>query len=206
MWERFELFWSAFEKFALFFAFIGTLLTLILIVFFLGTIARQEPPRATSTPTPTPTVTPLPTPPIEPVIEAVEEALKKIQDASTSVTVPISHTVPVTVDIRINPDQTTIQLVGTNDLRTGMIKINLDGAGELVGRSAGMELSQDNRFTVKMDLWHQEVIEVPVQVEVPIVVPSNVDLRKQIEDLEQARKGLGGGVGVGVPQAALGDP
>ena len=31
MWQRFELFWTAFEKFALFFSFLGTLTGLIFV-------------------------------------------------------------------------------------------------------------------------------------------------------------------------------
>jgi hypothetical protein len=190
MWQRFELFWTAFEKFALFFAFVGTLVALVALVMIYNGIVRLETssfptPAPTWTPTPIPpTPTPLPTLPVEPLIRTVEDALVKIQGSVSTSTVSISHTVPIQLDIRINPEQTDLKLVGTGELKAGQLVINLDDAGELIGKSAVFKLSDGNTFKVKLDVSKQVVFDVPIEVTVPVRVPSSVDLSKEIDALK----------------------
>ena len=43
MWQRFELFWTAFEKFALFFSFLGTLTGLIFVALIYRGVTEPSP-------------------------------------------------------------------------------------------------------------------------------------------------------------------
>ena len=171
MWERFELFWTAFEKFALFFSFVSTLAILTTMVLIYNAAMNLEPP-----PEPVP---------VEPMVETMREGFAKIQDTVLTTTVSISHTVPITLDIRIKPNSTKLELVGKNKLEADGIVIILGSeAGKLSGKEATLELGADNELNVKMSLEKQVVFEVPIQVEVPIRIPlQDVDLGSEIDAL-----------------------
>jgi len=206
MWERFELFWTAFEKFALFFAFIGTLAALVGVVLVYNSLSAIElsppptpiPPTATPVP---PTPTPVPTVPVQPMLGAMRNALTKIQGAVSPVIVPISHTVPITLNIRINPSETDIKMVDKGQLKAGRLVINLDDAGQLIGKDAVIELPEGNTITVKLDVTQEVVFQVPIEVDIPIVVPMNVDLSKEIHAFDILSKMVSGEVTV-TPQPA----
>jgi hypothetical protein len=171
MWERFELFWTAFEKFALFFSFIASLAILILMVLVYTTVAELEPPP--------------PQPEVEPMIRAVHEGLVKIQNGLLRVDVPISHTVPIKLDIRMDPARTRLELVDNSTIKTGTITIQLrDNAGRFVGKDAVMVVNKGNSFQVKMDVRESVQFDVPIDVRVPLVIPlSSIDLTAEIEAL-----------------------
>jgi hypothetical protein len=195
MWQRFEAFWTAFEKFALFFSFAGTLVALVVLVLIYSSLTELRVPPPMSTPTPQPT------PPVAPVIEVMRQGFEKIQGAVSPAVVPISHTVPITLNIRINSDQLELKLVGKGELRTGRVVINLDDAGKLVGKDATMELPEGNKLKVQLDLNKQVVFSVPIQVAIPIDVPNNIDLAAEIESLKNIGTTLDADVGL-VPQVA----
>jgi hypothetical protein len=179
MWERFELFWTAFEKFALFFSFVGTLVALVIVGLLYGAVHDLKLP---------PPPTPVPTPPVEPMVQSMLEGFEKIQGAVSPATVPISYTVPVTLDIRIHPDATRLELVDKSEIKTGRIVINLGEAGDLIGKEATVHLGPGNAFQVKLDISKQIVFDVPVRVDVPIQVPLHVDLSQEITTLENISK------------------
>ena len=193
MWQRFEVFWTALEKFALFFSFAGTLVALVVLGLIYSSLSELRVPPPMSTPTPQPT------PPVAPVIEAMRQGFEKIQGAVSPAVVPISHTVPITLNIRINSDQLELKLAGKGELRTGRIVINLDDAGKLVGKDSTMELSEGNKLKVQLDLNKQVVFSVPIQVAIPIDVPNNIDLAAEIESLKNIGSMLEADVGF-VPQ------
>jgi len=188
MWERFEFAWTAFEKFALFFSFVGTLTGLVILVMTYSSLQALPAPVPTPTPTlvptPTSTPTPMPTPPVEPILETMREAFAKIDGAILSGVVPISHTVPITLQIRFHPDEAALKVVDKGELLTGRLVINLDDAGQLIGKDARLELVKGSEFPVTMDVSEQVVFEVPVRVDVPINAASSVDLAKEIAQLK----------------------
>jgi len=195
MWQRFEAFWTAFEKFALFFSFAGTLVALVVLVLIYSSLTELRVPPPMSTPTPQPT------PPVAPVIEVMRQGFEKIQGAVSPAVVPISHTVPITLNIRINSDQLELKLAGKGELRTGRVVINLDDAGKLVGKDATIEIPEGNKLKVQLDLNKQVVFSVPIQVTIPIDVPNNIDLAAEIESLKNIGTTLDADVGL-IPQVA----
>ncbi len=182
MWERLGLLWTAFEKFALFFSFVATLTLIIGGVLLYDAVTHLE----------------LETPPalgpehLDPLIDLTSESLQRIQDAKLVTEVAIDHTVPVTFTVRMNPSDTNLVLVGANRLNTGQITIYLrNGAGHLIGESATMQIVGGNTFKVQMDVSTEVVIDVPVQVKVPVEVSlDTIDLQPLIEDLKQAKDGI----------------
>ena len=171
MWERFELFWTAFEKFALFFSFVATLAILTTMVLIYNEAVRLEP---------------LPEPmAVEPVIQTMNDGFVKIQDAVLTTEVWINHTVPITLNIRLNPDRTNLELVEKSEMKTGEITIHLrDEAGTLIGKDATLQVGKGNSFKVKMDLSKQVVFDVPIRVAVPVEVPlRSVNLAPEINAL-----------------------
>jgi hypothetical protein len=184
MWQRFELFWTAFEKFALFFSFLGTLTGLIFVALIYRGVT-QPGAAALATPIPTPTPTPQPTPPIEEIIGAVLQGFRDIQGSDTTITVPISHTVPVVLAIRIDPDDARLELVGKNEVKTGDIAIKFsDDVGWLVGNEALIEFAEGEAVKVKMDVEDEVRFEVPIRMSVQVQVPSGVDLGLELSTLE----------------------
>jgi hypothetical protein len=180
MWQRFELFWTAFEKFALFFSFLGTLTGLIFVALIYRGVTQ---PSAAALPTPTPT--PQPAPPIDGIIGAVLQGFKDIQGSDTIITVPISHTVPIVLAIRIDPDDARLELVGKNEVKTGDIAIKFsDDVGWLVGNEALIEFAEGEAVKVKMDVEDEVRFEVPIRMSVQVQVPSGVDLGQELSALE----------------------
>ena len=180
MWQRFELFWTAFEKFALFFSFLGTLTGLIFVALIYRGVTQ---PSAAALPTPTPT--PQPAPPIDGIIGAVLQGFKDIQGSNTIITVPISHTVPIVLAIRIDPDDARLELVGKNEVKTGDIAIKFsDDVGWLVGNEALIEFAEGEAVKVKMDVEDEVRFEVPIRMSVQVQVPSGVDLGQELSALE----------------------
>jgi len=195
MRQRFELFWTALEKFALFFSFAGTLVALVVLVLIYGSLSELKMPP------PAPTPTPQPTPPMGEVVDAMREGFEKIQGAVAPAVVPISHTVPITLNIRINPDQLELTLANQGELKAGKIVIDLDDAGKLIGKGATLEIPQGNKLKVKLDLTEQVVFGVPIQLNVPIDVPNNIDLAAEIASLKKISTTLSTTMGA-VPQLA----
>jgi hypothetical protein len=170
MWERFELFWTAFEKFALFFAFVSTLVLLVAAVYFYDTLANLPPPP--------------PQPDLKPMVHSMEESLNKIQNTVLEQNVSISYTVPITIDIRIDP-RTKLDLVNGTSTRTGEITINLkDGAGRLVGQSATLKYGSTSALEVRMNFDERAFADVPIEFQVPIKIPLNsIGLEQELEAL-----------------------
>ncbi len=195
MWHRFEVFWAAFEKFALFFSFAGTLVALVVLALIYGSLTELRVPPPVSTPTPQPT------PPVAPVIEVMRQGFEKIQGAISPAVVPISHTVPITLNIRINSDQLELKVAGRGELKTGRVVINLDDAGKLVGKDATLEIPEGNKVKVQLDLNKQVMFDVPIQVSIPIDVPNNIDLTAEIESLKNISTTLDADMTI-VPQEA----
>jgi hypothetical protein len=180
MWERFELFWTAFEKFALFFSLVATLAILVTMVLVYDAVISLEMP------------TPVTAKEIDPLFDITRQGFERIQDTVLTTEVSIDHTVPVTFDVRLNPAATELKLVGQNRISVDAITIQLRGdAGNLVGEAATLDVGAENAFQVKMDVSQQVVIDVPVQVQVPVTIPlSSLDLTSLIEDLEKANAAM----------------
>lgn len=176
MRDRFDLFWVALEKTALFFSFIATLAILVFMVLIYRAANRVEP---------APTITPQH---IDPLVDLTCEGFARIQNTVLTTKVSIDHTVPVEFDVRLHPSQAELQLVGRNRLNAGAVTISLrDGAGRLVGQSATMELPPGNVLLVNMDVSERVVIDVPVKVEETIEIPlSGLDLTPLIIELQKA--------------------
>ena len=179
-WERFELFWLALEKFALFFSFIGTLVMLIVVMLVYNHVMALQP---------TQTVKPQD---IDPLVDLTAKGFDKIQNAVLSTEVSIDYTVPVTFDVRLNPSETQLALVGTNTLSAGAVEIKLrDDAGRLKGDSATLALGAGNTLKVSMDVSKQVVVNVPVKTTVPVQIPlSELDLSALIEQLRRANAAI----------------
>lgn len=209
MWERFEFAWTAFEKFALFFSFVGTLTGLVIVVMIYNAVVAMPAPAPIPTATPVPataTPTPAATAPVEPMLEAMREAFTKIDQAVLSGTVGISHTVPITLNIRIHPDHAALQVVDKGELKTGKLVINLDDAGQLIGKDATLELAKGSKLTISMDVSEQVVFQVPVRVDVPVDVASSIDLSKEIEQIKTISKTVKSGETTAVPASASSSP
>ncbi|MBN1640666.1 MAG: hypothetical protein JXA09_05480 [Anaerolineae bacterium] len=193
MWKRLDLLWTAFEKFALLFSFVATLTLIVGVVLIYDAITdlEIEAPR---------TVGPEH---LDPLFDLTSASLQRIQDAKLVTEVEIDHTVPVTFTVRLNPSDTSLALVGTNQLDTGQITIYLrNGAGQLIGESATMQIAGGNTVTVKMDVAQEVAIDVPVQVKVPVQVSlDSIDLQPLIEDLKQAKDGVHAQLSPPVPAA-----
>ena len=176
MWERFELFWTAFEKFALFFSFVATLTILVMMVLIYDAVTDIQMPPTLSAQD------------IDPLYDIVADALEQIQDAVLTTEVSIDHTVPVTFEVRLDPAETELKFVGTNKINAGEITIELrDNAGRFVGEKATIEIGAKNALKVKMDVTESVTIDVPVQVSIPVRIPlSSVDLQSVIERLHEA--------------------
>ena len=179
MWQRFELFWTAFEKFALFFSFLGTLTGLIFVALIYRGVTTVEPAAL-----PTPTPVPQPTPPIDPIIDAVLQSLEKMQQADTTVTVPISYSVPIVLEIRIDPETARLELVGKNKVKTNDIAIKFsDDVGWLLGKEALIDFAEGEAIKVKMNVHDQIEFSVPIRHDVRVPIPSGVDLEQEISAL-----------------------
>ena len=180
MWERLELFWTAFERFALFFSFIATLAILITMVLVYNVVTSIEvPPSLTAED-------------VDPLFDVTRQGFEKIQGSVLTTKVSIDHTVPITFEVRPNPSATELKLVGQNMIAAGAITIDLRGdAGQLIGEGATFEIGEGNVFKVNMDISQSVVINVPVQVEVPVEIPlSSLDLDAIVQELEMANVAL----------------
>jgi hypothetical protein len=179
MWQRFELFWTAFEKFALFFSFLGTLTGLIVIAMIYQGVTQPEP---TALPTPTPT--PEPTPPIDQIIDAVLQGFEKVQQADGMVSIPISYTVPIVLEVRIDPEATRLELVGKNRVKTKDIGIKFsDDVGWLLGEEATITFAEGEALKVKLELAKTIEFDVPIRHDVRVPTSSGVDLTQEINAL-----------------------
>ena len=180
MWQRFELFWTAFEKFALFFSFLGTLTGLIFVALIYRGVTQPE---AVVLPTPTPI--PQPTPPIDQIIDAVLQGFEKVQRADATVTIPISYSVPIVFEVHIDPETTRLELVGKNRVKTNDIAIKFsDDVGWLVGKEAMITFVEGEAIKVKMDVRDQIEFDVPIRHDVRVPIPSGVDLGQEMSSLE----------------------
>ena len=180
MWQRFELFWTAFEKFALFFSFLGTLTGLIVIAMIYQGMTQVEPAAL-----PTPTPTPVPTPPIDQIIDAVLQGFEKVQRADGTVSIPISYTVPIVLEIRIDPETARLELVGKNRVKTKDIGIKFsDDVGWLLGEEATITFAEGEALKVKMDLYKKIEFDVPIRHDVQVPLASGVDLAQEIDALK----------------------
>jgi hypothetical protein len=193
MWKRLDLLWTAFEKFALFFSFVATLSLIVGVVLLYDAITHlelEEPPAVGPEH-------------LDPVFDLTSESLQRIQDAKLATEVEIDHTVPVTFTVRLNPSDASLDLVGANRLHTGQITIYLrNGAGQLIGESATMQIAGGNTVKVKMDVAKEVAIDVPVQVKVPVVVSlETIDLQPLIEELKQAKDGIHAQLDAPIPAA-----
>ena len=171
---------STHEKFALFFSFIGTLVMLIVVMLVYNHVMALQP---------TQTVKPQD---IDPLVDLTAKGFDKIQNAVLSTEVSIDYTVPVTFDVRLNPSETQLALVGTNTLSAGAVEIKLrDDAGRLKGDSATLALGAGNTLKVSMDVSKQVVVNVPVKTTVPVQIPlSELDLSALIEQLRRANAAI----------------
>ena len=172
MWGRFELFWTAFERFALFFSFVATLVILVTLVLIYDAAVTLEPHASPMH--------------VEPVVQTLSDALAKIQRTVLSTEVTISHTVPIVLDIRFNPAQTNLEIVQGSKINAGEITINLlDGAGTLVGQGATLDVSAGNSFQVRMDYTKQVKFDVPLRFSVLVRIPlESVNLTPELAALQ----------------------
>ena len=129
---------------------------------------------------------------IDPLVDLTAKGFDKIQNAVLSTEVSIDYTVPVTFDVRLNPSETQLALVGTNTLSAGAVEIKLrDDAGRLKGDSATLALGAGNTLKVSMDVSKQVVVNVPVKTTVPVQIPlSELDLSALIEQLRRANAAI----------------
>jgi hypothetical protein len=116
MWERFELFWTALEKFALFFSFIASMTCLVVLLLIYNAVAdleiRTEPVLQAQD--------------IDPLVDVTRRGFEQIQNAVIKTQVTISHSVPVTIEFGF-ADETSLKVVGKNKISTGEIIIDLGG-------------------------------------------------------------------------------
>jgi hypothetical protein len=182
MWQRFELFWTAFEKFALFFSFLGTLTGLIVIALIYRGVTEPGP---AALPVPTPTPTPEPTPPIDQIVGAVLQGFEKIQESGETVSVPISYSVPIVLEVHIDPETARLEFVGKNKVKTTDIAIKFgDDVGWLIGNEALITFAEGEAIKVKLNLSDQIQFDVPIRHEVRVPITSGVDLSQEIDALE----------------------
>jgi hypothetical protein len=176
MWERFELFWTALEKFALFFSFIASLTCLVVLLLTYNAVAdleiRTEPPLKAQD--------------VDPLVELTCMGFEQIQDAVIRTHATISYSVPITIDFGF-ADETTLKVVGKNTIAAGAVKIELrDEAGTLYGDKATIEIGDKNTLKVGMDIGASRVVNVPLSFEAPVEVSlSGVDLTAVIEELRE---------------------
>ena len=183
MWQRFELFWTAFEKFALFFSFLGTLTGLIVIAMIYQGVT-QPGAAVLSTPVPTPTPTPQPTPPIDEIVGILLQSLDKIQGAGTTVTVPVSYTVPILLEVRIDPETVRLEFVGKNKVKSTELAIKFsDDVGWLIGQEAMITFAEGEAIKVKLNVSDQIQFDVPIRHDVRVPISSGVDLQAEIDAL-----------------------
>ena len=114
MWERFELFWTALEKFALFFSFIASLTCLVVLVLIYNNVADLEISKDIV----------LQPQHVDPLIEMTRRGFEQIQDTVIRTHATISYSVPITVDFHFAGD-TSLKVVGKNKVNAGAITIDL---------------------------------------------------------------------------------
>lgn len=177
MWERFELFWTALEKFALFFSFIASLTCLVVLLLIYNTIADLEISPDT----------PLQPQHVDPLVEMTRKGFEQIQDSVIKTHATISYSVPITVDFHFAGD-TNLKVVGKNKVNAGAITIDLrDDAGMLYGEKATIEIGDKNTLKVNMDIGDSKVVNVPLVFEAPVEVSlSDLNLTEVIEGLHKA--------------------
>jgi hypothetical protein len=195
MWERFELFWTALEKFALFFSFIASLTSLVVLLLIYNAVAdleiRTEPALQAQD--------------IDPLVDMTRKGFEQIQNAVIKTQVTISRSVPVTIEFGF-AGETSLKVVGKNKVSTGEITIDLrDDAGTLHGEKGAIEMADKSILKVNMNTKDSRVVRVPLLFEVPVEVPlSSLNLAEVIEELQSANAQIHAKSGAG-SQPAGGD-
>jgi len=177
MWERFELFWTALEKFALFFSFIASLTCLVVVLLIYNAVADLQ----IST---EPFLQPQH---VDPLVDMTRKGFEQIQSAVIETHAVISYSVPITVEFLFD-DKTSLTTVGDKEITTGEIMIDLrDNAGKVYGDKATLKIGDKTQFDVKMKVSDLEVVNVPLSFEAPVEVSlSSLDLTEVIEGLQKA--------------------
>jgi hypothetical protein len=194
MWERFELFWTALEKFALFFSFIASLTCLVVLLLIYNAVADLEISKE-------PVLQPQH---VDPLVDMTSKGFEQIQDAVIRTHATISYSVPITVEFHFAGD-TNLKVVGKNKVNAGAITIDLrDDAGTLYGEKATIEIGDKNTLKVGMDISDSKVVNVPLVFEAPVeIFLSDLNLTEVIEGLREANAQIHAVSGV-APQAAGG--
>lgn len=176
MWERFELFWTALEKFALFFSFIASLTCLVVLLLIYNAVADLEISRG-------PILQPQH---VDPLVDMTRKGFEKIQDTVIETHATISYSVPITVEFLFN-DKTSLTTVGDKEITTGAIMIDLrDDAGVIYGDKAKLKIGDNTKLEVRMKVSDSKVVNVPLSFEAPVVVSlSSLDLTEVIEGLQK---------------------
>jgi hypothetical protein len=171
MWEKFEFLWTAFEKFALFFSFVATLVILVGVVFIYNALTNLPEP--------------VPPTDLRPLVHAVHGGLKEIEAADLAVNAPISHTVPITLKIHVDRE-TELKFTEDSKATATGVTIKLKGsAGTLSASSAELEFDTRKPLEVKMDFEEQVAFDVPIQTKVPVKMDlSGIPLDEWIRALE----------------------
>ena len=138
------------------------------------------------------------------MITGVSKGFEQIDNAVLETLITIDKTVPITVNVRID-DETSLQLVGKHKVTTNAITIDLGGdAGVLLGDRGSLELPNRSSFKVKMNVGDSVVVDVPIQLEIPIKIPlSDLDLGEVVVEMKKANAKIQSAV-VATPQPATG--
>jgi hypothetical protein len=184
VWERFELFWTALEKFALFFSFVATLTVLVIMVLIYRWAIDLEPAGPAFSPE---DVAKDVAEDIAPVIDITRRGFEQIHSGVLTTEILVEQTVPVTFTVHSGIEETELSVVDKFKIDTDEVLIELrNEAGWIAGKRASLEVKEGNTFKVKMDISEPVVIKVPIKVSVPVEIPlSALDLTPLIEELEQ---------------------
>ena len=113
------------------------------------------------------------------------QGFEKVQAAGTTVNVPISYSIPIVLEMRIDPDTARLEFVGKNKVKTTDIAIKFsDDVGWLIGHEAMITFAEGEAIKVKLNISDQIQFDVPIRHEVRVPISSGVDLGQEIDALE----------------------
>jgi hypothetical protein len=155
---RFEMLWLAFEKFAIFFAFVVTfILVMVLLVLGIGAwrVAPALPGLRDGT--------------VCPLIADINGLVADLEDAVITRTISISQTIPVVFDLPLNTN-TEVRLTGPVSLNRPT-SFTLPAGGGRINGSVTMVLPEGLSLPVHLGMTVPVRQNLPVQMDVPVSIP-----------------------------------
>lgn len=156
--KRWEIFWLAFEKFAVFFSFVVTFV-MVMIVLVVGVIAWQRLPilRSLKEGLACETVT------------GLNSLVDDLENAVITQTIHISQTIPVRFDIPLDR-KLNVRLTEGVQL-TRPTTFFLPGGGGQINGTVTLMLPQGQTLPVQMSMVVPVDQQLPVEMDVPVAIP-----------------------------------